>query len=57
MKAAAQPDVIPVFDFTVDEDAQHGDYVPALARLLIQMVRRHRKQEQRKEEDVNKSRS
>ena len=53
MKAAAQPEVIPVFDFTVDEDAQPGDVIPALARLLIQMVRRHREQAQR-EDDGNR---
>lgn len=51
MKAAAQPEVIPVFDFTVDEDAQPGDVIPALARLLIQMVRRHRKEAQREDDD------
>ena len=35
------PDSTPVFEFVTDPDAEPGNVVPALARLLIDLARRN----------------
>ena len=54
MKATAQPEITPVFDFCVDADAQPGALVTAAARLLIHLARRRREQGQGEAENERK---
>ena len=40
--STAPASTAPAFDYIVDDDAQPGDLIPAMAKLLISMARQRR---------------